>query len=256
MDTITNGTDSNIATDLFFAITANDILPAGDYKAVVNIEAADTSPATVKASYNTTSATNQDVIATLTSSEPLQTPAGWTEVSGSDGTQFTKTFSDNITENITVKDLGGNETGVQIDITNIDKTPPVITINGATSLNYEAKTPYNDLGADAFDAIDGAVSVSTSGTVNDQVKGQYTNIAAMGDRVFDSFNSSGSLTSLPVGSFDTSNITAVGNNFFSSFNQSGALTSLPVGSFDTSNIIEPMLKVNISFFSDVNAKMT
>ena len=256
MDTITNGTDSNIATDLFFAITADDSLPVGDYKAVVNIKAADTSPATVKVNYNTTSSTNQDVIATLTSSEPLQTPAGWTEVSGSDGTQFTKAFSDNITENITVKDLGGNETGVQIDITNIDKTPPVITINGATSLNHEAKTPYTDLGADAFDAIDGAVSVSTSGTVNDQVKGQYTNIAAMGDRVFDSFNSSGSLTSLPVGSFDTSNITAVGNKFFSSFNQSGALTSLPVGSFDTSNIIEPMLKVNISFFSDVNAKMT
>ena len=174
VDTITNGTDSNIATDLFFAITANDSLPAGDYKAVVNIEVTDTSPATVKASYNTTSSTNQDVIATLTSSEPLQTPAGWTEVSGSDGTQFTKTFSDNITENITVKDLGGNETGVQIDITNIDKTPPVITINGAISLNHEAKTPYTDLGADAIDAVDGAVSVSTSGAVNDQVKGQYT----------------------------------------------------------------------------------
>lgn len=173
MVTITNGTDSNIAADLFFAITADDSLPVGDYKAVVNIEVGDTSPATVKVSYNTTSSTNQDVIATLTSSEPLQTPAGWTEVPGSDGTQFTKTFSDNITENITVKDLGGNETGVQIDITNIDKTPPVITINGATSLNHEAKTPYTDLGADAFDAIDGAVSVSTSGTVNDQVKGQY-----------------------------------------------------------------------------------
>ncbi len=174
VDTITNGTDSNIATDLFFAITANDILPAGDYKAVVNIKAADTSPATVKVSYNTTSSTNQDVIAALTSSESLQTPAGWTEVSGSNGTQFTKAFSDNITENITVKDLAGNETDVQIDITNIDKTPPVITINGTTPLNHEAKTPYTDLGADAFDAIDGAVSVSTSGTVNDQVKGQYT----------------------------------------------------------------------------------
>jgi surface protein len=57
-----------------------------------------------------------------------------------------------------------------------------------------------------------------------------------GDYFFCGFNNSGSLTSLPAGSFNTSNITIAGRNFFSHFNRYGSLTSLPTGSFDTSNI--------------------
>ncbi|MDR0859435.1 MAG: PKD domain-containing protein [Candidatus Peribacteria bacterium] len=59
---------------------------------------------------------------------------------------------------------------------------------------------------------------------------------SVGDYFFQAFNRDGSLTSLPVGSFDTSNITTVGGYFFHGFNRNGSLTSLPVGSFDTSNI--------------------
>jgi hypothetical protein len=57
-----------------------------------------------------------------------------------------------------------------------------------------------------------------------------------GDYFFSNFNNSGTITSLPDGSFNTGNITTVGNYFFSGFNQSGALTSLPDGSFYISNI--------------------
>jgi len=57
-----------------------------------------------------------------------------------------------------------------------------------------------------------------------------------GSLFFSGFNSPGSLTSLPAGSFDTSKITTVGDNFFSGFNCEGALTSLPAGSFNTSKI--------------------
>ncbi|MDR0282392.1 MAG: hypothetical protein LBI53_03645 [Candidatus Peribacteria bacterium] len=58
----------------------------------------------------------------------------------------------------------------------------------------------------------------------------------MGTHFFNQFNTNGQITSLPIGSFDTSNITTVGINFFNQFNSNGQLTSLPIGSFDTSKI--------------------
>ena len=70
-----------------------------------------------------------------------------------------------------------------------------------------------------------------------------------GDNFFSMFNSFGSLTSLPVGSFDTSKIKTVGNFFFSYFNYSGVFTSLPTGSFNTSNITT----LGNSFFHGFNS---
>jgi surface protein len=62
------------------------------------------------------------------------------------------------------------------------------------------------------------------------------------------FNQNGSLTSLPVGSFDTNNITTAGERTFGGFNQNGSLTSLPSGSFDTSNISS----IYAGFFREFN----
>lgn len=50
--------------------------------------------------------------------------------------------------------------------TGADPTPPVITLNGPAVLYLPLGATYTELGATAWDAWDGAVSVTTSGTVN------------------------------------------------------------------------------------------
>ena len=61
---------------------------------------------------------------TVTSNEALDAgavPEGWTL--SDDGMTLTKTYESNAEENITVKDLAGNESEVSVAIANIDKTP-------------------------------------------------------------------------------------------------------------------------------------
>ena len=82
-----------------------------------------TAPET-EVSYSTTELTNGDVTVTVTSNEALDAgavPEGWTL--SDDGMTLTKTYESNAEENITVKDLAGNESEVSVAIANIDKTP-------------------------------------------------------------------------------------------------------------------------------------
>lgn len=46
-----------------------------------------------------------------------------------------------------------------------DTTPPVITLNGATTINHEQGTPFTDPGASAFDETDGDIDVNVVSTV-------------------------------------------------------------------------------------------
>jgi len=55
-----------------------------------------------------------------------------------------------------------------------DTTPPVITITGSNSLIIAAGSVFTDPGATALDAVDGAVTVSATGSVNTSVPGNYT----------------------------------------------------------------------------------
>ncbi|MEL7186285.1 MAG: glycosyl hydrolase [Pseudomonadota bacterium] len=54
-----------------------------------------------------------------------------------------------------------------------DRTPPVITIAGSPTVNHEQGTNYTDQGATASDAVDGSVTVTTSGSVGTDA-GTYT----------------------------------------------------------------------------------
>jgi hypothetical protein len=67
---------------------------------------------------------------------------------------------------------GGGSSGGESS-TSVDRTPPVITVTGSTTVNHEQGTTYSDQGATATDAVDGAVSVSTSGSVG-AAAGTYT----------------------------------------------------------------------------------
>jgi alkaline phosphatase len=55
-----------------------------------------------------------------------------------------------------------------------DTTPPVITLNGDSSINLFFNEPYNELGASAIDDRDGSVEVVITGTININVLGSYT----------------------------------------------------------------------------------
>lgn len=76
--------------------------------------------------YNIKVSTNQNVIATITSNEPIQEKEGWTLTQ--DGLSMTKEYKENISEEVVeVKDKAGNSSTITVTITNIDKVAPVVT---------------------------------------------------------------------------------------------------------------------------------
>ena len=84
------------------------------------------------------------------------------------------------TRNYNVSDAAGNA-ATQVTRTVIvtqpaDTTAPVITLNGAPTINLEVGDTYNELGATAIDNIDGDLtsSIVITGTVNTSVAGTYT----------------------------------------------------------------------------------
>lgn len=167
-----NGTPVEYQTDFYFAFTADGSLPVGEYTAAITITVSDTSAPTYTVGYSTTDPTNQDVTATITTNESANTPAGWTKLADN---QFSKVYATNAVESVNVVDYGDYSVAVPIAIANIDKTAPVVTVNGANPLSHEAKTVYSDLGASAVDDVDGAVAATiASNPLNPDVKGSYT----------------------------------------------------------------------------------
>ncbi len=76
-------------------------------------------------SLNKTELTNQDVIVTIQANEECQEISGWTL--SQDKKSLTKTYTENKTEQIILKDKAGNESNVTVEVKNIDKVAPVIT---------------------------------------------------------------------------------------------------------------------------------
>ncbi len=90
----------------------------------------DTTEASVDVEYSTTALTNGNVVVTIKAKEKItMDDTSWTKVSD---TEYTKEYSENITEEVIVKDRAGNETEVEINISNIDKTNPQVEFKEAT----------------------------------------------------------------------------------------------------------------------------
>jgi hypothetical protein len=81
----------------------------------------------------------------------------------------------NYTLTYSAKD-SSNNAAVQVTRTVhvVDTTKPVITLNGNASVSVEMNTPYTDAGATAKDNFDATVAVTTTGSVNTTVPGDYT----------------------------------------------------------------------------------
>jgi hypothetical protein len=93
-----------------------------------------TPPWAVSVAYTPPMATNQDVMVTLLTNEPVYTPTGWTPI---DDTTFTRRFTGNLSTEVSFLDLVGNSASTGITITRIDKTAVTgaiaYTTTGATS---------------------------------------------------------------------------------------------------------------------------
>ena len=67
--------------------------------------------------YSTTSQTSNNVVVTIKANEKIVSLEGWTL--SSDGLTLTKTFSENATETVTIRDLAGNYKTVSVIVANI-----------------------------------------------------------------------------------------------------------------------------------------
>ena len=74
----------------------------------------------------------------------------------------------------TATDSVGNTATKTRTVSIVDTTPPVITLNGNSSITLEYGSTYSEAGATATDNVDGSVSVSVSGDVNTSKLGTYT----------------------------------------------------------------------------------
>ncbi len=82
------------------------------------------------------------------------------------------------TVSYTATDLSGNSSSttrtVNIVAPSTDVTAPIITLNGASTINIDLGTTFDDPGATASDDTDGNVDVSVSGSVDENTEGTYT----------------------------------------------------------------------------------
>ena len=112
-------------------ITAKDVTSQEVEIRITNIDK-EMPKATV--SYSTTTLTNGNVVATITANEEIQEVSGWKL--STDKLKLTKEYISNTTasgENITIKDLAGNTSVVNVKITNIDKEAPKATVSYSTT---------------------------------------------------------------------------------------------------------------------------
>ena len=75
----------------------------------------------------------------------------------------------------------GGGTDNDVTVTPPDATPPVITLNGDSTISLFVGESYNELGASANDDRDGTVDVVISGTVDTSTEGNYPLIYTASD---------------------------------------------------------------------------
>jgi hypothetical protein len=75
---------------------------------------------------------------------------------------------------LTVDDGKGGSATDEVEVTVVDTTPPVITVNGEAEVTVECHTAYADAGATATDLCDGTLLVTIENPVDVNVVGTYT----------------------------------------------------------------------------------
>ena len=95
------------------------------------IEVIETIPPELEVKYSTTEKTNQDVTATIIANEEIQAVEGWNLAA--DKRSMTKVYTNNKTEEVTIKDLVENESKITVKVSNIDKVAPIGQVGYSTT---------------------------------------------------------------------------------------------------------------------------
>lgn len=126
----------------------------------VTIDNIDRTPPIITITPFATSSTNQSVIITATANEGTFASS-------------THTFTENGSFDFVATDEAGNISTSTVVVTHIDTTAPRITLQGDAAMQLRVNSSYIDAGAQAVDAVDGALSVVSTGSVNTNVLGTY-----------------------------------------------------------------------------------
>jgi len=111
--------------------------------------------------------------ATYTDAGATATDASGTVTVVTTGTVDTSTLG-SYTLTYTSTDASGNAGTATRTVNVVDAVAPVVTLTGAASVTVELGGTFTDAGATATDAIDGALAVVTTGTVDTDTVGVYT----------------------------------------------------------------------------------
>ncbi|WP_228155927.1 Ig-like domain-containing protein [Poseidonibacter lekithochrous] len=133
-----NKSDSNNTTTLTIAGVTIDFVSTTK-KVITDIIVSD--PV-----YSTKDITNENINVSFVSDMDILTPIGWTK----NNNTYSKTYTNNINENIIFKDIHGNSTSKNVLIENIDKTAPIISgasysIKELTNNDVEVTFISNDI---------------------------------------------------------------------------------------------------------------
>lgn len=121
----------NVNNDGIYYLHILSIDKAGNETDTVKEIKVDTTSPEYTVAYSKTTITNENVVVTVTANEELRAVSGW-DLS-SDKKVLTKTFSANTNTSITIADLLGNTSKVDITITNIDRKVPNASVEYSTT---------------------------------------------------------------------------------------------------------------------------
>lgn len=121
----------NVNNDGIYYLHILSIDKAGNETDTVKEIKVDTTSPEYTVAYSKTTITNENVVVTVTANEELKAISGWNL--SSDKKVLTKTFSANTNTSITISDIFGNTSKVDITITNIDRKVPNASIEYSTT---------------------------------------------------------------------------------------------------------------------------
>lgn len=128
---------------MLFSIFSNPVLAKyviEEKITVATIQIDRTSPK-LEVSYSEKELTDKNVEVTIKSNEPIQEVDGW--VLQEDKQTLKKEYSKNTQEEVEIKDLSGNVTKTIIEVNNIDKESPTITVEKISNSNTQYPTYAN-----------------------------------------------------------------------------------------------------------------
>ena len=133
-------------------ITVKD-LEGNEVKVNIEITNIDKMEPVCYVEYGTRTLTKENVKVKIMSNEELQEIEGW--ALSEDKKELTKEYNGNTSETITIRDLAGNETGVTIKITNIDKVAPVLNITYSTKNSTKENVKVTITSNEQIQSIEG-----------------------------------------------------------------------------------------------------